>query len=109
MRAPPGRDLARDYGYAAREEFARVAWGFIWLMFVLKIPIFMLLGIVWWAARQEPEPEGSSGEGGIRRHPHRRPPRRPRGPRRDPHGAPAPSAPPRMRTSAHRARTLHDA
>jgi len=87
---------------------AAMTWGFIWLMFILKIPIFMLLYIVWWAVRQETEPVDDSDDGGIRRHPHRRPPRRPRPSRRGPHGAPATPAPARMRTRAYRARTLHD-
>ena len=85
-----------------------MTWGFIWLMFILKIPIFMLLGIVWWAAHQTDEPAESPDDGGIKDHPHRRPPRIPRGPRRGPHGAPAVPSPPRMRTRARRARTLHD-
>ena len=29
-----------------------MTWGFIWLMFILKIPIFGLFGIVYWAIRQ---------------------------------------------------------
>ena len=84
-----------------------MTWGFIWLMFILKIPIAALLGIVWWAARAEPEPdEDSRDDGGSRRHPHRRPPRMPDRPRRGPHGEPPAPAPPRMRTRAYRARQL---
>ena len=92
-----------------------MAWGFIWLMFILKIPIFMLFGIVWWAVRQTPEP-ASDGDGGSRlptapqphenpRHP--RPPL-PRHPRRGPHGpgdAALPS-PPRTRAVVARARSV---
>ena len=77
-------------------------WGFLWLMFALKIPIAMLLWIVWWAVKSEPEPESGSSDdddGGIRR-PHERPPR-PRDPRRrGPHGDPAVPSPPRTRTTA---------
>jgi hypothetical protein len=80
-----------------------MTWGFIWLMFVLKIPIVMLLCIVWWAVRQETDPgEGQGGDGGSRVHPHRRPPRRPKPGRRGPHGDPAVPSPPRMRTKAYR-------
>ncbi len=66
-----------------------MTWGFIWLMFVLKIPILMLFGIVWWAVRNtgEPaQPEAVRPEPQPRPHP-RRPRKRPRP--RDPHGGPA--------------------
>ena len=82
-----------------------MTWGFIWLMFVLKIPIFMLLYIVWWAVRQEPESgDENRGDGGTRVHPHRHPPRRPKPGRRGPHGDPAMPAPPRVRTRSYRGR-----
>jgi hypothetical protein len=87
---------------AAGVAFALVnAWGFIWIMVILKIPLLTLCWLVWWAIRQEPEleDEPQDGGGGTRR-PHRsrrRPPRRPRGPHGDP--APLPS-PPRVRTNA---------
>jgi len=85
-----------------------MTWGFIWLMLVLKIPIAALLYIVWWAVRQETEPDlgGSDEDGGTKVHPHddRRPlpPRLPR--RRGPHGDPAPPSPPRTRTTVVRSR-----
>ena len=43
-----------------------MGWGFVWLMLVLKIPIAMLLYIVWWAIKQtDEEPaSGSSDDGG---------------------------------------------
>jgi hypothetical protein len=82
-----------------------VTWGFIWLMFVLKIPIFMLLYIVWWAARQEPESSDENrGDGGSRVHPHRHPPRRPKPGRRGPHGEPELPSPPRVRARTSRGR-----
>jgi hypothetical protein len=84
-----------------------VTWGFLWLMLALKIPIAALIYIVWWAVKQTPEESPSSDDdGGIKRHPPH--PRRPfpRHPRRGPHGEPAPSAPPRVRTTRARARTL---
>jgi hypothetical protein len=85
-----------------------MTWGFVWLMVILKIPLIGLLGLVWWAIRQQPE-EAPAGEddGGTklrpRPHPHPRP-RRPRSPRRDPHGALPPPAPPRVRSVVARAR-----
>ena len=86
---------------------------FIFLMVVLKIPIFGLLYIVWWAIRAVPEPEPvSDGDGGTNkplaprpRHPHPRP-ALPRNPRRGPHGAPALPAPPRVRTVVARGRRV---
>jgi hypothetical protein len=93
-----------------------MAWGFVWLMLVLKIPIGMLLYIVWWAVKQEtdPETEGSSDDGGTKVRP--RPPHRPGGRGRDrfprrrgPHGEPVPTSPSRVRTTVVRARdTQHD-
>lgn len=77
-----------------------MTWGFIWLMFVLKIPIIGLLMLVWYAVKAEPEPAEDSGDGGIRRpDPSHGPrPRRPR--QRGPHGMPLPASPPRVRTTA---------
>ncbi len=86
-----------------------MGWTFIYLMLFLKLPILALLGIVWWAIRQAPEPheQPTGGEGGIHRpvHPRRPFPRHPT-PRRGPHGEPAPAAPPRVRSAVARARTL---
>lgn len=83
---------------------------FLYLMLALKLPIAALLYLVWWAIKQTPEtaPEGE-GDGGQRRSPHPRQPRSPR-PRRDPHGAPALPAPPRVRSVTARGRKLatHD-
>jgi hypothetical protein len=84
-----------------------VDWAFIYLMFVLKIPIVALLLIVWWAIRSAPEPaetetpDGGGGSRAPRRHP-RRP--LPRHPRRGPHGDPLPLPPPRARAVVARAR-----
>ena len=88
---------------------------FIFLMFVLKIPIIGLFTIVWWAIHAKPDPEPVTGEdGGTNkplaprprpRHPHPRSPLR-RSPRRGPHGAPALPAPPRVRTVVARARRV---
>jgi hypothetical protein len=74
-----------------------MTWGFIWLMFVLKIPIFGLFGIVWWAIRKSDEPsEDHPVLPASPPHPRSRipRPRRPRGP----HGDPLPLPPERVRT-----------
>jgi hypothetical protein len=74
-------------------------WTFIWLMFLLKIPIVALFGIVRWAVGQTPEiqPEGDGGVGPRPRHPHHPRPQLPRAPRRGPHGEAAPPSPLRVR------------
>lgn len=88
---------------------------FIFLMVVLKLPIFGLFYIVWYAVHSPPEPEPVTGEdGGSKRplnprprHPHRHPrPSLPRNPRRGPHGAPRVAPPPRVRTVVARARRV---
>ena len=78
-----------------------MAWGFVWMMVVLKIPIVALLWLVYWAVKQtDAEMEHpTDGGGGSDRHPHRGGPRRPRPPRRGPHAEPAPQAPRRVRAS----------
>jgi hypothetical protein len=85
-----------------------MGWGFVWLMLVLKIPIAMLLYIVWWAVHQtDEEPtSGESGDGGSKLpvHPHGPHGPFPRPPRRGPHGDPAPPSPPRVRTVNAKAR-----
>ena len=88
-----------------------MTWGFLWLMFALKIPIVGLLWIVWWAIHAEPEteqePEGD--DGGTKAAPRAtRGSRFPRHPRRGPHGDPALPAPRRTRSVVVRAkRTDH--
>ena len=87
-------------------------WTFIWLMFLLKIPIVALFLIVRWAIRQTPETAGN-GDGGTgprarpRQRHHPRAPL-PRLPRRGPHGGAsraAPTAPSRVRSHAVSARS----
>ncbi len=75
-------------------------WGFLWVMIALKIPLAMLLYIVWYAVKATPEPAGEGGgDGGIGHLPGGPPQRR--GPRRrGPHGEPTLPAPPRTRTPA---------
>jgi hypothetical protein len=84
---------------------------FIFLMIGLKVPIIMLLYLVWWAIKQSPENAGDNGGGAPvdvppDRHPRPRPPRLPRrGPH---HGAPAPVPPPRVRSVTARGREMAD-
>ena len=87
------------------------AWTFIWLMFLLKIPIVGLFLIVRWAVRQTPEGElgQDGGIGPLPRplHPHRGGGNQsclPRTPRRGPHGEPSPVAPARVRGAVARRR-----
>lgn len=75
----------------------------LWLMVVLKIPIIALGWIVWKAIHAEPVPPedvvaDNDGGGGSERPS----PRRPRPPRRGPHGEPVPQPPARIRAVADR-------
>jgi hypothetical protein len=84
-----------------------MTWTFIFLMFVLKIPIIGLLWIVWWAIHAQPDSgdQGSDEDGGSRKPRHPRPPLRPL-PRRGPHhGVHPPAAPSRVRAVAGRQRS----
>ena len=82
---------------------------FVWFDLILKVPLVLLVLLVWWAIRQVPEdqPPTDDGGGGLRRDRDRRHPLKPfpRPPRRGPHGAPAPPSPPRIRVVRARART----
>jgi hypothetical protein len=87
-------------------------WTFIWLMVILKIPIWALYLIVRWAVRQTPEAEpGRDGGIGPRLrplHPHHPRSRLPRAPRRGPHGDSMPPSPSRVRVlAASRSRQPH--
>jgi hypothetical protein len=72
-----------------------MGWGFVWLMLVLKIPIGMLLGLVWWAVRETDEPEDAPRDDGGSKVDPADGRDRPR--RRGPHGDPPPASPPRVR------------
>ncbi|HEY1358384.1 MAG TPA: hypothetical protein VGF21_08775 [Thermoleophilaceae bacterium] len=77
-------------------------WAVFWLALVLKIPIVMLLCLVWYAIRAEPELEPDEpGRGGSDRHPPKLP-RHPRPPRRGPHAEPPPRSPARVRVARSR-------
>jgi len=68
-------------------------------MLALKIPLAMLLYLVWYAIHATPEPiPGDDGDGGIGHRPGGPPRQGPR--RRGPHGDPAIPPPPRTRTPA---------
>lgn len=76
-----------------------VAWTFVWMMVVLKIPVGAALWLVWWASRA-PEPDAEPGDEPRRpRRDHPRP-RRPGPPRRGPHAGASPHPPARIRTRA---------
>jgi len=77
-----------------------MTWGFIWLMFVLKIPILMLFGIVWWAVHKTDEPAAPPADAMKVRPKRPHPPSRVRRPRRPrgPHGGAVPLPPPRVRS-----------
>ena len=69
----------------------------MFLLVVLKVPVFFALWLVWWSARSYDEfgeeLGGTEDDHGFRRF--RREPRRPRGPRRGgPHGGGVAVAPP---------------
>jgi hypothetical protein len=89
---------------------------FIFLMVALKIPIFALFYIVWYAIQSPPEPApvDADDDGGTKRPvaPRSRPrhprPPLPRSPRRGPHGAPRVPPPPRVRTVVARARRVEN-
>ena len=86
-------------------------WAFIYLMLVLKIPIAMLLFIVWWAIRSAPEQaetDNADDTGGTKKPRHPRRPL-PRHPRRGPHGDPLPLPPPRTRTVVAKAKSADHA
>jgi hypothetical protein len=85
-----------------------VTWGFLWLMFAIKIPLIALIILVWWAIRQKPEepPSASDDDGGIKREHSHRPRPFPRHPRRGPHGGLPPAPPSRVRSVRAKARAV---
>ena len=84
-----------------------MGWGFVWLMVIMKIPIVMLLALVWWAVRQTPDESGRGEDGGSgnvpdRPRPHRPRPRAPRPARRGPHPGVRAPVRPRVRAAGTR-------
>ena len=60
-------------------------WPIFFLLVVLKVPVIGMIWLLWWATVGRQQPETSEDDGGSARL-QPRPPRRPFGPRRDPHG-----------------------
>lgn len=85
-----------------------MGWTMFYLFVMLKLPIIAAIWLVWWAVKQEPDPnEDVRDDGGAGKRPRLHPiPRLPRTPRRGPHGEPAPVAPPRVRPLSARGRNL---
>src|SRR3954464_13717598 len=98
-------------------------WAVFWLAVVLKIPIFALLYLVYWAIKQsDVEAEPADDGGGSDRHGHGprhpppqppppRPPPRPRPPkppRRGPHAVPPPPPPKRVRAKGKKLSPARD-
>ena len=89
-----------------------MGWGFVWLMFILKIPIIGLFCLVWWAVKQsdEPAPPEPARVPSASAPPPRAPAPRPAP--RGPHGGHAAQpSPPRVRPAwqtAARGRPLRD-
>jgi len=84
-----------------------VEWAFVWMMLVLKIPVILLLWLVWWAIHETDAPAPADGDDGGTKHPPE--PRRPQfpfHPRRGPHGDPPPPAPARTRVTVARGRQV---
>jgi hypothetical protein len=84
-------------------------WAFFWLAVVLKIPIFALLYIVYWAINQsDVEPEPVDEGGGSDRHGHGPRVRPPNPPRRGPHADPVPLPPKRVRAKGRKLSPTRD-
>jgi hypothetical protein len=61
-----------------------MGWTLFFMLVILKIPLAAALYLVWYAVKEEPEPEESPPS--DERHPWRKPPSLPRSPRRGPVG-----------------------
>lgn len=83
-------------------------WGFIWIMFILKLPLFALLYIIWWAIRDAPDPAQAEDQEGGSKDPRLPRPAGPTAPRRGPHGEPAVPPPSRARTTTGRSRVYSE-
>ena len=75
----------------------------LYLFVALKLPILAACLIIWWAVRQEVDPDDGSDGGGGRPRPHPAP-KLPRAPRRGPHRETQPPAPARVRAATARSR-----
>jgi hypothetical protein len=80
-------------------------WAIFWLALVLKIPICLLLYLVWWAVKDPPLAEADGDrDGGSRHHGPGPLGPRPKPPRRGPHADPPPRAPKRVRVASRKPR-----
>jgi hypothetical protein len=61
-----------------------MGWTLFFMLVILKIPLAAALYLIWYAVKQEPEPEEAPGS--DERQPWRKPPPLPRSPRRGPAG-----------------------
>jgi hypothetical protein len=86
-------------------------WGLVWMLLILKIPVFMLLYIIWWAVKDPPRPELADEEKGGSDRPRKPRPIAPLHPRRGPHSGSGDARippPARTRTATARARVERD-
>ena len=85
----------------------RVGWALFYMFVILKIPIVLLLWLVWYAVKEEPA-TGDDSEvregGGGGNHPR---PHKPRPPRRGPHADPLPQSPSRVRATGKKLSRSH--
>lgn len=77
---------------------------FVWMFFVLKLPVVAALLLIWYAVKEPgPGPTVDEDDGGSGRPRETDPgPRRPRPPRRGPHATPPARAPGRVRVARDR-------
>ena len=81
-------------------------WGLVWMLLILKIPIFMIFYIIWWAVKDPPQPAPADEKKGGSDRPRKPRPIAPAHPRRGPHGGAGDARiPPPARTRATPART----
>jgi len=93
---------------ASGYDSAPVIWLWILVIVGLKIPTSAMVYLGWRFSRESDAAAAHEDDGGARTPPHEIHPRKPSptGPRRGPHGDPAPLAPPRVRTAGSRSRVL---
>jgi hypothetical protein len=70
-----------------------MGWMLLFMLVILKIPLVGACWLIWYAVKDQPEPE-EEPSGGEDRGPRRKPPPRPRWPRRGPAGGGAGCKPP---------------
>lgn len=75
----------------------------VYFLIVLKIPVLGMIWLLWWADKENSKSEPSGDDGGSAKVRPGRPPHRPFGPRRGPHGGGIPTSP----EPAHAGRSRH--